>query len=101
GAARLAVDVNGSLAAADRLVINGNATGTTVIDPNFVGGVNYNPTGVVLVSTSGAVAAGAFTLNPAAVAQGFLNAGLVQTGGNTRLVSTLDSSVTDLGLAGS
>lgn len=101
--ARLAVDVNTTAATptADRLVITGNASGSTLVSPSFVGGVaSYNPAGVTIVTTTGTAASGAFAIDPGAVNQGFLNAGLTQTGGTTRLVTTLDSSVTGLGLVG-
>lgn len=91
---RLAVDVTPT--AADRLVITGTASGQTVIAPSFIGAAGYNPTGVTVVTTTGTVANGAFIIDPGAVAQGWLNAGLTQTGGVTRLTTTLDSSVADL-----
>lgn len=100
--ARLAVDVDGNLNAADTLFVNGNITGSTQIDVNLVGSTPlYNPTGVVIVDGSGTVSTGAFTLAPADVQSGFLNFGLNQSGNNTLLVSTLDPSFTDIALLGS
>jgi hypothetical protein len=96
---KLAVDVNGT--AADMLIVNGNISGSTEIDVNLVGTPLYNPTGTVIVDGSGSVSGGAFTLNPADSQAGFLNYDLIQNGNNTSLVSTLDSSVTDVALLGS
>lgn len=91
---RLAVDV--SPTAADQLVITGNASGTTVIAPSFVGGMVYNPTGVTVVTTSGTVASGAFVIDPAVASQGFVNLGVTQTGGITRVTTDIDRSVGEL-----
>lgn len=91
---RLAVDV--SPTGADQLVITGNASGTTVIAPNFVGGMVYNPTGVTVVTTAGTVASGAFVIDPSVASQGFLNLGVTQTGGITRVTTNLDQSVGEL-----
>jgi len=100
GAARLAVDVNGT--AADRLIVNGNVTGSTLIDVNLVGPAPvYNSAGVAVVTSTGTVASGAFTLNPADTQVGFLNYGLRQSGGNTLLVNSLDPSVTNVAMLGS
>lgn len=102
GGARLTIDADGGLAATDRLVVNGNITGSTVIDVNLNGTTpSYNATGVVVVDGSGTVSANAFTLNPAQLQSGFLNLGLRQVGNDTLLTSSLDSSVTDLALIGS
>lgn len=101
GAARLAVDVDGNLNAADRLVVNGAITGSTVIDVNLVGSPLYNPTGVVIVDGSSTVSAGAFTLAPADAQIGFLNYGLRQSGNDTLLASSLDPSFTDVAMLGS
>jgi outer membrane autotransporter protein len=96
--ARLALDVDASLGTADRLVVTGNTSGTTVIDVNLLGGqpAVYNPTGIVLVTTSGTTAGGSFTLDPTNAGQGFVTLGLAQSGGTTRLVSTLDASAAGL-----
>ena len=102
GNSTLTLDADGSLTAADRLVVGGNITGSTVIDINLVGPTPaYNAAGVLLVDGGGTVSANAFTLNPADVQSGFLNLGLRQVGNDTFLSSTLDSSVTDLALVGS
>jgi len=102
GAARLAVDVDGNLNAADKLVVSGNITGSTVIDVNLVGSAPlYNPTGVIVVDGAGTVGANAFTLAAADARYGFLNYALRQSGNDTYLASTLDPSFTDLALAGS
>lgn len=102
GAARLAVDVNQALTAADRLVVNGAITGSTVVDVNLVGpDALYNPTGVAVVTGAGPVPAGAFTLAPADAQIGFLNYGLRPVGNDVVLASTLDPSFTDLAMVGS
>ena len=106
GAATLRVDVDGALNTADKLVVGGNITGSTVIDVNLVGSTPlYNPTGVVVVDGGGTVPTSptppAFTLNPADRQYGFLNYALRQVGNDTYVASTLDSSVTDLAMLGS
>ncbi|MBC2665347.1 autotransporter outer membrane beta-barrel domain-containing protein [Novosphingobium flavum] len=101
GASRLAVDVDGGLNTADKLIVNGNVTGSTVIDVNLVGSPLYNPTGVIVVDSTGTVSAGAFTLAPADAQIGFLNYGLRQVGNDTFIASTLDPSFTALAAVGS
>ncbi|MEO0031492.1 MAG: hypothetical protein RIS94_1250 [Pseudomonadota bacterium] len=101
GAARLALDVDAGLTSADKLVVGGNVSGVTTVDINRVGTALYNPTGALIVQTTGTVANGAFVIAPEDVASGFLNYGLRQSGGNTYVVSTLDNSVTDLAMVGS
>lgn len=99
--ARLAVDVDGGLATADRLVVNGNISGVTTVSINPVGTQLYNPTGALVVDGTGTVSSGAFVLAPLNVQTGFLNYGLRQNGNDTFVVTSLDNSVTDLAMVGS
>lgn len=101
GAARLAIDVDGSLNSADRLNVGGAITGSTVIDVNLLNAPLYNPTGVVVVDGGSTVSTGAFTLAAGDTQSGFLNYGLVQSGNDTILRSTLDPSFTDIAFLGS
>lgn len=102
GGARLAIDAGAGLAAADRLVIGGNATGSTQVDVNFLGtGPLYNPNGVLVVDAGGTLGANAFVINPADVQQGLLNYGLRTAGNDVFLASNLDASAGELSLVSS
>jgi hypothetical protein len=86
--ARLAIDVaagtNGT--PADRLVIGGNASGTTAVSLNLTGGpAVLNPTGALIVD-AGTAASGAFTL-AGPVRSGFVDYSLAQQGGDFRLLA--------------
>lgn len=99
--AGLLVDVDGALAASDRLVIDGTVSGVTTVDVALVGPAQYNPTGVVVVQATGTPPNGAFVLAPADAQQGFLNYSLTRVNNNYVLSNSLDASVTDLALIGS
>jgi outer membrane autotransporter protein len=83
GASQLRIDASGT--AADQLVINGAASGTTAVNVNFLGGPILNPTGLLVVDTTTATA-GAFTLgaNPSTPLIAF---GLEQRGADFFLTS--------------
>lgn len=102
GGARLRIDANPGLSAADRLVIGGNAGGSTVVDVNFVGnGPLFNPTGVLVVDAGGTGTANAFVIAPGDVQQGLLNYGIRQSGNDYFLTSNLDGSAAELSLLAS
>ena len=85
---RLTLDVAAGTAGtpADRLVVAGNAGGTTAVSLNLLGGAAVaNPTGTLIVD-AGAAAAGAFTL-AGPTRSGFVDYALRQTGGDTFLLA--------------
>jgi hypothetical protein len=85
---QLAIDVAGSVngTPADRLIVGGNAAGTTAVTLNLIGGPGVaNPTGTVIVDAASA-AGGAFTL-AGPTRSGFVDYSLRQSGGRTLLVA--------------
>jgi len=96
GNSRLGLDVSGDNNGliADRLVLGGNASGSTALQLNFLNGFAVvDPSGVLLVD-AGTATGNPFTL-AGPVSAGLVNFGLQQTGGDTFLVSTVDEAVFD------
>lgn len=83
GGSNLAIDAIGN--SADRLVINGTASGTTVVNVSSNGAFVFSQAGILVVDT-GTTSAGAFVLgaNPG---NGLVNYSLVQVGQDFFLVS--------------
>lgn len=96
GNSRLGLDVSGDSSGliADRLVLGGNASGSTALQLNFLNGFAVvDPNGVLLVD-AGTATGNPFTL-AGPISAGLINFGLQQTGGDTFLVSTVDETVFD------
>lgn len=94
--ARLGLEIGGSAGGltSDRLVLGGNASGSTALNLNFLAGsAIVDQDGVLIVD------AGTATGTPFAIGGqssfGLINFGLRQTGGDTFLVSTVDDAVFD------
>jgi hypothetical protein len=87
GAASLGVDVGTSAGGliADRLIIGGNASGSTVINPTLLNPLIIDPDGVLVVSAASATGT-PFTLG-GQTTFGLINLSLAQSGGNTFLVT--------------
>lgn len=93
GAASLGIDVEGGAGGllADRLIVSGNASGSTRVTLNFLpSAVIIDPDGVIIVD-AGTATGNPFTLNPFNV--GLINFGLQQRGADTFLASTADARI--------
>ncbi|MBA3512510.1 hypothetical protein [Sphingomonas sp.] len=95
--ARLGIDVGGNAGGltADRLIVPGNASGTTGVNLNLIAGsAVVDPDGVLIVD------AGTATGNPfnliGPTSAGLINYALRQTGADTFLVSSPDEAIFDI-----
>jgi hypothetical protein len=96
----LALDVVGTPTGntADELIVGGNISGSTTVQPNLVNPV-IDPDGVLIVDGGGTLSAGAFTLGD--TSEGFIDLSLLTTGNDVFLVTTPNVAVFDVGLLGS
>jgi hypothetical protein len=90
GGSTLAIDF--TPIAADRLVINGAASGTTAVDANFVGGGLIDLNGVLVVDTTSSTA-DAFILGDVTGFNPLINVSLVQAGADFFLITAPNASV--------
>ncbi|WP_158013950.1 autotransporter outer membrane beta-barrel domain-containing protein [Sphingomonas sanxanigenens] len=88
GGARLFVDLDTEKGIADRLVVAGTATGSTLVDLaiDASDAVLTGPDGIVVVSTGAGSAADAFRIAPSSLEIGFVRYTLAQDGGEYALV---------------
>ena len=94
---QLQIDAQADLSAADRMVVTGNISGSTVLNVNYLGtAATFNQVGVLVVDGGGTTAAGAFTLGAASVNNGLLTYNLRQSGADIFLASNFNSGVTAL-----
>lgn len=96
GNARLGLDIDGGVGGlvSDRLIIGGNASGTTALNLNLLpGSAVIDRDGVLIVDAATATGI-PFTLAGPTNA-GLINFSLLQTGGDTFLFSTVDEAVFD------
>ena len=101
GNARLGLDIDGTASGgltSDRLIIGGNASGSTNLLLNLRPGSALVDTNGVLIVDAGTATGNPFVLAPTSA--GLINYNLLQTGGDTFLVSTVDDAVFDGVLVG-
>ncbi|MGF7151116.1 outer membrane autotransporter protein [Sphingomonas zeicaulis] len=94
GGARLLVDLDTEKGTADRLVVAGAATGSTLVDLaiDASDAVLTDPDGITVVSTGADSAADAFRISPASLEIGFVRYTLVQDGGDYALIGRAGSA---------
>lgn len=92
--ARLLVDLDTEHGTADRLVVAGAATGSTLVDLaiDASDAVLTGPEGIILVSSGAGSSAGAFRIAPSSLEIGFVRYTLTQDGGDYALVGRAGSA---------
>ena len=96
GNSRLGLDVGGGAGGltSDRLVLGGNASGSTALNLTFLSGSAIIDRDGVLLVDAGTASGNPFTL-AGPISAGLINFSLLQTGGDTFLVSNPDEVVFD------
>ena len=96
GGSRLGLDIGGGVGGltSDRLILGGNASGSTALNLNFLAGSAIVDRDGVLIVDAGTATGTPFTF-AGPFRTGLINFALQQTGGDTFLVSTVDKAVFD------
>jgi hypothetical protein len=97
GTASLGIDVGGGAAGltADRLIIPGNASGSTAVNVNLLEGSAVIDTDGVMIVDAGTATGNPFGLSAPIAKAGLINFGLDQRGADTFFVSTPDAAIMD------